>query len=373
MIDTPLLYLLLIVLITATLGVIDRQYRPKLFNYLPVVVLIYASSMALSPLIDFNAEIDSLYKTLKSNLLPAMLFLMLLSVDIKLFFKLSRSLIIAYVSATLSIALSFVAIFYLFGFGGEQSGIFATLSASWMGGSANMIAVASALHVKESDIGTALILDSILYGIWVMTLLAAVTLAPSFNRFTKAKAIQHTIEALGCACTIGTKRYYLLLLFALIVAFISQVMAHYYTFISPMTTSVLTATLLGLIFSQTKAKEINGSSELSTSMLYLLIALIGSKSGFDGFDGMGIYLMAAAAILILHAIIMIALAKAFKLDLFSIGVASLANIGGVASAPILAASYHKSLASVGVLMAIMGYLVGTFGGLMVAKILGAMG
>ena len=369
MIDTASLYLLLIVCITATFAIIERHFKPKIFNYLPVVVLIYASSMALSPLIDFTEEINSLYKTLKSNLLPAMLFLMLLSVDIRLFFRLSKSLIIAYIGATLSIAFSFVAIFYLFGFGNEQSGIFATLSASWMGGSANMIAVASALQVKESAIGTALILDSILYGLWVMALLSLVTLAPSFNRFTKAKAIQHAIEELGCACSIGAKRYYLLLFFSLIIALISQLIAQRYSIISTMTTSVLTATLLGLIFSQTKASKLNGSSELSTSMLYLLIALIGSKSGFEGFDGIGIYLIAGGAILLLHAAIMIALAKIFRLDLFSIGVASLANIGGVASAPILAASYHKSLASIGVLMAIMGYFVGTFGGLAVGKVL----
>jgi uncharacterized membrane protein len=60
------------------------------------------------------------------------------------------------------------------------------------------------------------------------------------------------------------------------------------------------------------------------------------------------------------------------LDLFSIAVASLANIGGVASAPILAAAYHKSLVSVGVFMAIMGYLIGTFGGLFIGNILIAL-
>ena len=78
---------------------------------------------------------------------------------------------------------------------------------------------------------------------------------------------------------------------------------------------------------------------------------------------------AGFCILVIHAIIMIAGAKVFKLDLFSIAVASLSNIGGVASASILAATYNKSLVGVGVLMAVMGFIIGTFVGLAVGNIL----
>jgi uncharacterized membrane protein len=104
-------------------------------------------------------------------------------------------------------------------------------------------------------------------------------------------------------------------------------------------------------------------------MLYILIALIGSKAVFDNFSDVGVYVLAGFSILVIHAVIMVIGAKIFKLDLFSVAVASLSNIGGVASAPILAATYNKSLVSVGVLMAIMGYLIGTFGGLLVGNIL----
>ncbi|HHS92809.1 MAG TPA: DUF819 family protein, partial [Campylobacterales bacterium] len=82
-----------------------------------------------------------------------------------------------------------------------------------------------------------------------------------------------------------------------------------------------------------------------------------------------LYIMAGFMIIAIHALIMVGLAKLFKLDLFSLGVASLANIGGVASAPILAGAYHKALIPIGVLMAMMGYIIGTFVGLGVAKVL----
>ncbi len=135
------------------------------------------------------------------------------------------------------------------------------------------------------------------------------------------------------------------------------------------TTIVLLASLFGVLGSFTKLKEMNGSSEVATTMLYIIIALIGSKAVFESFSDVGVYVLAGFMILVIHAVIMLIGAKIFKLDLFSIAVASLSNIGGVASAPILAAAYNKSLVSVGILMAIMGYLIGTFGGLAVGNIL----
>ncbi|MCW9067481.1 MAG: DUF819 family protein, partial [Sulfurimonas sp.] len=105
------------------------------------------------------------------------------------------------------------------------------------------------------------------------------------------------------------------------------------------------------------------------TMLYMLIALIGSKALLENFGGVGFYVFAGFCILVIHALIMVIGAKILKLDLFSIAIASLANIGGVASASMLAATYNKALVGVGVLMAIMGYIVGTFGGLAIGNIL----
>jgi uncharacterized membrane protein len=160
-----------------------------------------------------------------------------------------------------------------------------------------------------------------------------------------------------------------LILLALAVSFLSQFLSNYVTFLNKTTTVVVVASIIGVSASFTRLKELNGSSEIATSMLYLLIALIGSRAVIDDFDGMGVYVFAGFVILLIHAFMMVVGAKLFKLDLFSIAVASLSNIGGIASAPILAATYNKNLISVGVVMAIMGYLIGTFGGLGVGYIL----
>jgi len=203
-----------------------------------------------------------------------------------------------------------------------------------------------------------------------MFLLFLVPFANYFNKFTASHENMKKLDDIGCACTIGVKRYWLLIFLSIVVAFVVNAIASLgFELMSYTTTTVILATLLGVLGSFTRLKTMNGSSEVSSTMLYILIALIGSKAVFESFSDVGAYILAGFLILVVHAVLMVLGAKIFKLDLFSIAISSLSNIGGVASAPILAATYNKALVSVGVLMAIMGYIIGTFGGLVVGGIL----
>lgn len=371
MISNPLLYLFSLASLVTVFYLLESKTSLRVFKLIPAVVFVYASSMLLASLglFDSNAEISSIYKQSKTNLLPAMLFLMLLQVDLRHFLKLGKSLLIAYVLAILSIAFGFIAVALLFNFSSSMSGAFGALAGSWLGGTANMIAVGSALDVSENAFAYALVVDSVNYTLWVMLLLFLVPFAQYFNKFTSSSENLAYLGDIACACNLGTKRYWLLILLAVSVSFLTQYLAIKFQIINSTTTMVILASLFGILGSFTRLKDLNGASELSTSMLYLLIALIGSHAVIESFSGLGLYVLAGGCILLIHASIMILGAKLFKLDLFSIAVASLANIGGVASAPILAAAYNKSLVSVGVLMAIMGYIIGTFGGLLVGNIL----
>lgn len=371
MITSPIAYLLVLSLVVTIFHLLDSKTEFKLFKYIPAVVMIYAFSMFLASVNIFasNENINAIYKLTKTNLLPAMLFLMLLQVDFRHFFKLGKSLLISYVLAVLSIAFAFIVVSSLFNFNPQMSAAFGALAGSWMGGTANMIAVGSALHVPEDAFAYALVVDSVNYTLWVMLLLFLVPFANIFNKFTKSDENLAYLGEIGCACSMGAKRYWLLIALALGASLLSQIIATKFVFLNATTSMVLLSSLFGILGSFTKLKEINGSSEVATTMLYIIIALIGSKAVIDNFSGLGLYVLAGFTILVIHALIMIVGAKIFKLDLFSITVASLSNIGGVASAPILAATYNKNLVSVGVLMAIMGYLIGTFGGLFVGNIL----
>jgi len=371
MITNPLVYLFVLAVLVTILSLSEQKMNLKIFRYIPSVVFIYAVTMALASfgLFEFNEDIDAIYKLTKTNLLPAMLFLMLIQVDFRHFFKLGKKLILAYVLAVVSLACGFIIISLVFDFNKDMASAFGALAGSWMGGTANMVAVGSALEVSDEAFGYALIVDSFNYTLWVAMLLFFVPFSKVFNSFTKTKGSDIILGELGCACNMGAKKYWLLIILALFVSLLSQILSEHVGIISKTTTIVLLATLFGTLASFTKLKELNGSSEVANSMLYMMIALIGSRAVFDSFSGVGIYVLAGFLILLIHALFMVVGAKIFKLDLFSISVASLSNIGGVASAPILAATYNKSLVSIGVLMAIMGYIIGTFGGLAVGHIL----
>ena len=374
MISSPLVYIFILAFIATSFNTLESKTSLKIFKYVPAVVMIYAFSMALASFgaFEYNEEINNIYKLAKTNLLPAMLFLMLLQIDFSHFFKLGKSLLIAYVLALFSLTFGFISVAILFNFNHDMASAFGALAGSWMGGTANMIAVGSALEVSQEAFGYALIVDSVNYTLWVMLLLFLVPFASHFNHFTKSDSKVAYLGEIGCACNMGAKRYWLLIILGLVVSFTSQMISESFVILNKTTTIVLLASAFGILGSFTKLKDINGSSEVATTMLYIIIALIGSKAIFESFSDVGFYVLAGFVILLIHAVIMIIGAKIFKLDLFSIAVASLSNIGGVASAPILAAAYNKSLVSVGVLMAVMGYLIGTFGGLAVGNILVAL-
>ena len=372
MIDSPLLYLLSIAAIAALFGIAERHTKTsRYFTYLPAVVLIYAAAMiaAQAGVWQRSEAIDSVYRIAKNNLLPAMLFLMLLQLDMGRFVRLGRSMLIAYAAATLSIAAAFIVVFALFGFGGREASMFAALCGSWMGGTANMLAVGGAMDVDETMMGYALAVDAVCYTFWVMLLLAVVRFAPHFGRWSGAVRSEEVAGGIGCACTIGPKRYWLLLGISLAVALVSQYAAEHLGGLGAATWMVLIATFAGVAASFTPLSRLNGSNELASTMLLLLVALIGSRAEFAEPGSIPLYIAAGFAILAVHAAVLVAAAKVFRLDLFSIAVASLANIGGVASAPILAAAYDRALIGVAVLMAVVGYLAGTFGGLAVGYVL----
>ena len=382
MIENGFTYLAVLMLIGSAIVYTEKKSQHKLFEYLPAIVIIYFVVMLFSTfgLWEKTESVTTTYKTVKSNLLPAMIFLMLLLADMREIFKLGKKMILTFLLASTSIALGFIGMFSIFqsSFGAEAWKPFAALSGSWMGGTANMVAIQGALDLPDSAMGYTLLIDSIDYAIWVMILLALVPFAKKFNHWTKADT--SVIDEVGAKLAqkeenkkpMDFSSLFFLLGSALFVSTIAQYGASFLPTTSFLTTTtwiVIIATLAGIVFAMTPLAKISGSSELANIMLYLIVALIASRANFTELTEAPLYILAGFVIITIHVVIMVIFAKLFKLDLFSLGVASLANIGGVASAPILASAYSKALIPIGVLMAMMGYILGTFGGLMVGKIL----
>ena len=373
-------------MIAASIVYTENKSQHKLFAYLPAIVIIYFVVMLASTfgLWEKTESVTATYKSVKSNLLPAMIFLMLLLADMREIFKLGKKMILTFLLASTSIALGFIGMFSLLhtSFGQESIDTtwktFAALSGSWMGGTANMVAIQGALDLPDTAMGYTLLIDSIDYAIWVMILLALVPFSKRFNAWSKADT--SVIDEVGARLALKEESkkpmdfasLFFLLAFSLFISALAQYTASFLPttdFLTHTTWIVIISTFSGILFAMTPLAKISGSSELANIMLYLIVALIASRANFAELAEAPLYIFAGFVIIAIHLVIMVIFAKLFKLDLFSLGVASLANIGGVASAPILASAYSKALIPIGVLMAMMGYILGTFAGLMVGKIL----
>jgi uncharacterized membrane protein len=363
------LYFALLALLVFGVLFVEKKSKSKFFNYIPSVVIIYIFSMFFASFGAFHgAQIEVSSDLAKRYILPAMLFLMLLQVDIRDFVKLSKKLLIAYVLSVASIVFAFVVVVWAFAFNSDMAGAFGALLGSWTGGMANMVAVGTALGVSKEAFGFTLIVDSINYTIWISFLLFLTPFASRINRFFGSNGV--IFESVSVIHEDKKKHYIFMLLLSMLVSMaVVYVAQSGFVILNFTTTTVVLATIMGIIFSWTKLSSVGGSNFVGSLMLYFLIALIGSGAMFESFDGIMLYVFAGFCILLLHALIMLLGAKLFKLDLFSIAVASLANIGGVASASILAATYDKKLVGVGVLMAVMGFVIGTFVGIGVGEIL----
>lgn len=373
MIESPVVYITLLIALAGGFWRIERYRRPMMFRWLPPVVLIYLLAIAAAQggLFAQTPAQGEAYRTLKSYLLPMMLFLMLLQLDLAAFARLGRKLLMAYAAAVGSLAFAFIAVFALFDFDAVDAGVFGALCGSWTGGTANMLAVASALQLPEAQLGPALVVDALLYSLWVSVLLLSVPFAHRFDRWACAEAVSFGAGRQKPP-PLTPLRTALLVLLSILIAFAVARLSTTLPIFPASTWSVLLATLLGVAASFTPLRRLGDSSIPGGALLYLLIALVGSHASFSGLGALPHYLLAGSLILGLHALVMVMIARRFRLNLFTLGIASLSNIGGVASAPLLAAAYHRHLVGAAVLMAVTGYLAGTFIGLGVAVILRGM-
>ena len=345
----------------------------KFFKYVPAVVLCYLIAMLLCTLGVWDmAETKPAYSALKNNLTYAMIFAMLLRCNIRKVLKLGPKMLIGFFSATLTIMIGFVCAFVLMkGTIGSDTWMgLGALCGSWIGGSGNMVAVQAALDISEADMGYALVIDSIDYSLWVMFLLRVIQLAPKFNKWTKADTskLDEVSSRLEEEAKLNTKpitfQSLILLLGSafLVSAIATNVGNKLYAltnFSDKATWTVLFVTVVALIAAVTPLGKVAGSSEVSSLLLYAVIGLLASRASLLELGEAPAWIATGFIVLGIHAVLMLIICKLLKLDLFTAGVASLANIGGTASAPVLASSYSGSLVPVGILMALMGYVVGT--------------
>ena len=142
--------------------------------------------------------------------------------------------------------------------------------------------------------------------------------------------------------------------------------------VRPVRCTTLFVTVLGLVCAITPLGKLPAANELSSVLLYAVVALLATQAPLNALIEAPMWVVYGVFVLVLHVVGMYILSKLFPWDLCMVSTASVANIGGPASAPIIAVAYNPNYAGIGVLMGIFGQAIGNFAGLGMGWLLNLM-
>lgn len=368
-------YLALMLLCAGVFPALQRRFGWRLFSITPPIVLTYllVTALAVAGLWEVTPAIREAQSTIIARLLPALLFLLMVDCDLRAIFRLGPRVLAVFFCTTASLFVAFVAVGLTFRawLPTEAWQPLGALAGSWAGGTANMIAVKEAIAMPDSLLAMSLLTDALCYSAWVAILFSAASLAPAFNRWTGARSSAEIAVTEPKTSGPTTPDSVLVWLgFALVAAAAAAALAVHLptsTMISATTWTILLATAFGLVAAHTPLARYPGADRIAGAMLIAVVAVLASQSNFQGIGQAPLYVLAGFTILAIHAAFMLAAARLFRFDLYLCGISSLAHIGGVAAAPLLAAAYSRSLVPAAILLALLGYVVGTGYGLFVAS------
>jgi uncharacterized membrane protein len=380
MIQTVWPYLAVMLLAAGLFPALERRFGWRLFAMLPPIVLTYllVTALAVMGLWQVNEAIRGAQSLLVAQLVPALLFLLMINCDLRAILRLGPRVLAVFACTTVSIFVAFLATFLVFRawLPGDAWQPLAALSGSWVGGTANMIAVKQAIGMPDELLAMSLLTDALCYSVWVVVLFSVARLAPAFNRWTRARSsAELEVAEVGATGPTTPEGVLIWLGLALAVAAGAAALAAYLP-TSPMlgttTWTILIATGGGLIGAQTPLARFPGAGPISGALLIGVVAVLASQSNFHGLATAPLYVLCGASVIAIHALLLALAARVFHFDLYLCGIASLAHIGGVAATPILAASYSRALVPVGILLALLGYILGTGFGIVVASVMSAL-
>lgn len=364
---------------------LEKKTGWKLFSYFPPLIFIYTFPVLLSNTGIIPSK-SPVYDFMGSNLLPMFLVIMLLNVDIMATIKVMGKGIFVMLLGTLGVIvgapIALLVVKSGLGEGAWQG--FGALAGSWIGGTANMLSVARMIELDETSLnyGYAVIADNAVYLIWLPIMLGSRNLAGWFSRFTRVsddrvKQMEKAASELTTDKGTMEMRHFLYLVFlgfgvtafAMSASDMIPVItaSDGTTIFSANTYKILMVTILGVALSFTGASKIPGSHGFSMALVYLFVARMGAKADLSDLSGEVFWFLLGAFIWIfIHGLFLVTAARIFKVDVHTAAIASAANIGGAASAPIVAAHHNQALVPVAILMAMIGYAIGNPAGYLTA-------
>ncbi len=382
MITTAVGYLAYIFGISALIFYIAKKYPSKIFNYVPPIVIIYIVTIILYSLglWQMTDEVNGAKNFVTNNLVPAMVFLMCLNCNLKKILKLGPKLLVIFLTGSLTVTIGFVVAFVLLGRGLDYSPeIFASVNGAYVGAGQNFLALSRALNVPDAGQGNMLLMVNIPYALWIILLIILGTKANAdkFNAWTGADTEPIYEVSRNLDAGVAGKRYFNSLDITIIAAvtfaaiYVCRLLAGITPVIGYINESVwefVYVTVLGLILAFTPLGNLKGNDEISSFLISITMAVAASSCSVRNLASAWQFILAGFIALLVHGFIFVLFAKLFHWDLHSIETASIANVGGPSSAPVVAGTFHKAYVSISVLMSAVGCIIGTFVGLAIYKV-----
>lgn len=384
-------------LLAATLGVVfatlgsDRPGLRTFYRFVPPLLVCYFVPALYNTFGIVDGERSQVYFVASRYLLPATLVLLTLPTDIPAILRLGPKALILFFAGTTSVVLGgplailIVRLFSPETVSGDVWRGLTTVAGSWIGGSANQAAMRDVFEVPADLFGTMVAVDVLVAGVWMAIVLWMAGNAERLDRATGADAsaivalrdrVQHFERKNARIATLPDLMVIVGLGFGLtglshalgnpLAAWITETAPYLerYSLTSSFFWIVVLATTFGLMASFTPARRLEGAgaSRVGQVLLYVLIASIGMQMNLGAvFSNPGVFLVGGIW-LAFHALVMVTVTRMLRAPVFYLAIGSEANIGGAASAPVVASAFHPSLAPVGVLLAVLGYALGTYGG-----------
>tara|TARA_R100001369_G_scaffold92561_1_gene138359 strand:+ start:19195 stop:20460 length:1266 start_codon:yes stop_codon:yes gene_type:complete len=380
----------------------EEGFWKKFYSVVPALLMCYLIPAIFNSLNIISDETSQLYFVASRYLLPASLVLMTLSIDLKAIFNLGPKALIMFFTGTVGIIIggplailliSIVSPETVGGIGPDAvwRGL-STLAGSWIGGGANQAAMLEIYEYNPDLYGGMVLVDIVIANLWMAIILFGIGRNEKIDKWLNADDsaivnLKNKVAAYSESVTRNPSLSDTMILLAM--AFGAVGIAHWgadgisnflltnfetfsdnksalSSFSSSFFWMITIATALGILFSFTKLRSYEGAgaSKLGSVFIYMLVATIGMKMDLTMiFENPGLIAIGFVWMTI-HAILLIIVAKLIKAPYFFLAVGSQANVGGAASAPVVAAAFHPSLATVGVLLAVFGYVVGTYGAIL---------
>ncbi|MDI1252007.1 DUF819 family protein [Thermomonas sp.] len=381
----------------------EQGFWKKFYAVIPAILPCYLLPAIANSIGVIDGASSGLYPMARDYLLPASLVLFCLAMDIGAIIRLGPKALVMFFTGTVGVMLGAWVAFAAMGVihpetvAGETWRGMTTIAGSWIGGGANQAAMKEVFAVPSTLFGQFAAVDVIVAYLWMATLLFMASRAEAIDRWLGAdnRAVedlkqrmasfhaQHTriasttdvmlIFAIGIGVT-GLSHF----LAEPLVAWIKSLPATWrlqdYSLDSRFFWIVIFATTFGVLLSLTRARKLEGAgaSKIGTVFLYVLIATIGMQMDLAQLADKPLLLLLGLIWISVHAGLMLLVAKLIRAPLFFMAVGSQANIGGAASAPVVASAFHPALAPVGVLLSVLGYALGTYGAYLTGIVLRAM-